>query len=410
MEDLQSIVLLFLFLVFCIKFYVALRQLKSYTNTVPRSELAAIVSKEEFEKAQNYGFDKLNFGLKKDLLDFGLEVGIILYQLLAYGWHFLGSYVEDELYRSLALSLVLLIIDRIQNIPFEIYSIFVIEQKHGFNKQTYSLFFKDQIKSFLLTILIGGPILVGLLKIIEWGGEYFYIYVWVFLTTVILIFSAFLHDLIAPLFNTFTPLEDGSLRSKIESLAKTLSFPLTQIFVIDGSKRSEHSNAYFFGFWKKKRIVIFDTLLKEEKGVSEDEIVAVVSHELGHWYHNHFMRNIVVLQISLLAQFYLFGYVMYNQTLYTAFGFEKQNLFIGLMLFSYLYSPVNFVLSLFTVKLSRYHEFQADSFARKLDYASLLKSGLIKLLTKNASNMDPDPVYSSFYFSHPPLLERISKL
>lgn len=410
MEDLQTIVLGFLFLVFSIKFYVALRQLRSYSNTAPRPELAAIVSKEEFAKAQAYGYDKLNFGLKKDVLDFSIEVLIITYQLLAYVWNILGSYFDNDLYRSLALALVLLLIDRIQSLPFELYSIFVIEEKHGFNKQTISLFIKDQIKSFLLTIVIGGPILAGLLKIIEWGGEYFYIYVWAFLTTVILIFSAFLHDLIAPLFNTFTPLEEGSLRAKIQSLAERLKFPLTQIFVVDGSKRSEHSNAYFFGFWKKKRIVLFDTLLKEEKGVSEDEIVAVVTHELGHWYHNHFLRNIVILQISLLAQFYLFGQVMYNQTLYSAFGFEKQSIFIGLVLFGHLYTPVNFVLSLLTVKLSRYHEFQADSFAKKLDYASLLKSGLIKLLTKNASNMDPDPVFSSFYFSHPPLLERISKL
>jgi STE24 endopeptidase len=410
MEDLQSIVLGFLFLVFSIKFYVALRQLRSYSNTTPRPELAAIVSKEEFAKAQAYGYDKLSFGLKKDVLDFMIEVVIITCQLLAYVWSILGSYFDNDLYRSLALALVLMVIDRIQSIPFELYSIFVIEEKHGFNKQTISLFIKDQIKSFLLTIVIGGPILAGLLKIIEWGGEYFYIYVWAFLTTVILIFSAFLHDLIAPLFNTFTPLEEGSLRAKIQSLAERLKFPLTQIFVVDGSKRSEHSNAYFFGFWKKKRIVLFDTLLKQEKGVSEDEIVAVVSHELGHWYHNHFLRNIVILQISLLAQFYLFGQVMYNQTLYSAFGFEKQSIFIGLVLFGHLYTPVNFVLSLLTVKLSRYHEFQADSFAKKLDYASLLKSGLIKLLTKNASNMDPDPVFSSFYFSHPPLLERISKL
>ena len=410
MEDLQSIVLGFLFLVFSVKFYVALRQLRSYSNITPRPELAAIVSKDEFGKAQAYGYDKLSFGLKKDVLDFSIEVLIIKYQLLAYLWNMLGSYLNNDLYLSLAAALAGLLIDRIQSIPFELYSIFVIEEKHGFNKQTLSLFIKDQIKSFLLTIVIGGPILAGLLKIIEWGGEYFYIYVWAFLTTVILIFSAFLHDLIAPLFNTFTPLEEGSLRAKIQSLAERLKFPLTQIFVIDGSKRSEHSNAYFFGFWKKKRIVLFDTLLKEEKGVHEDEIVAVVSHELGHWYHNHFLRNIVILQISLLAQFYLFGQVMYNQTLYSAFGFEKQSIFIGLVLFGQLYTPVNFVLSLLTVKLSRYHEFQADSFAKKLDYASLLKSGLIKLLTKNASNMDPDPVFSSFYFSHPPLLERISKL
>lgn len=213
---------------------------------------------------------------------------------------------------------------------------------------------------------------------------------------------------IQPLFNKFTPLEDGSLKKKIDALAVRLEFPLKKLFVVDGSKRSSHSNAYFFGFFNNKRIVIFDTLIEKS---SEEEVVAVLAHELGHWYFNHILSNLLIVQSQLFVLFYLFSQLVKLPSLFSAFGFTEQPLVIGFILFQFVYSPVDSVLTFFMNWQTRSKEFQADAFAKKLGFSTELKSGLVKLQKDNLSNMNPDYLYSMYHHSHPPLLQRFgSKL
>jgi STE24 endopeptidase len=209
---------------------------------------------------------------------------------------------------------------------------------------------------------------------------------------------------IQPLFNKFTPLPEGSLRKKIEALAKRLKFPLYKLFVVDGSKRSAHSNAYFFGFFNNKRIVIYDTLINTS---TEEEVVAVLAHELGHWHFNHVLSNMIIVQVQLAAIFYLFSLLIKLPSLYVQFGFIHETpVFIGFLLFQFVYSPMDSIMTFLINSMTRSKEFQADAFAKKLGYTEQLKSGLIKLHTSNLANSNPDTLYSMYHHSHPPLMQR----
>eukprot|EP01126_Amoeba_proteus_P008349 TRINITY_DN13089_c0_g1_i1.p1 TRINITY_DN13089_c0_g1~~TRINITY_DN13089_c0_g1_i1.p1 ORF type:complete len:228 (+),score=20.43 TRINITY_DN13089_c0_g1_i1:661-1344(+) len=212
---------------------------------------------------------------------------------------------------------------------------------------------------------------------------------------------------IQPLFDTVEELEPGSLRGKIEALATRTGFPLTKLFKIDGSKRSGHSNAYFYGFHKNKRIVLYDTLIEQ---ATEDEVVAVLGHELGHYFLNHTIQNLIIAQLYFFSLLYLFGKVLYNPDLYHSFGFATPCIMVGLHLFMLLLTPVDNLMSFLLNMRSRHNEFQADAYSVDLGYADGLSAGLIKLQTKNLSTMIPDPWYSVYHFSHPPLIERLNAI
>ncbi|KAK3089553.1 hypothetical protein FSP39_004574 [Pinctada imbricata] len=308
------------------------------------------------------------------------------------------------------------------------------------------------------------PILALLIYIIQIGGDYFFIYAWLFVFIVMIVMITVYADYIAPLFDNYTPLHEGDLRTKIEELAASIKFPLTKIYVVDGSRRSAHSNAYFYGFFKNKRIVLFDTLIEDykppkEEGKSEekedasgtkaeeveksdeneekpsekvqdaedesgkdkekkkktgcntDEILAVLAHELGHWKLNHILKNLVISQVNLFLCFLVFASLFKRQELFSAFGFETQPILIGLMIiFQFIFSPYNEILSFLMTALSRKFEFQADAFAKTLRRASELKSALIKLNKDNLGFPVTDWLYSAWTYSHPPLLERMKAL
>jgi len=249
------------------------------------------------------------------------------------------------------------------------------------------------------------PILLGLLYVIEIGGKYFYIYVEIFVILVAFIMITIYPHLIAPLFNKFTELEDGELKEKIKKLAEQVNFPLTKIFVVDGSKRSSHSNAYFFGLGKNKRIVLFDTLLKQ---MNDEEILAILCHELGHWTYGHMWKQMVKSFLQMFVIFYLYGFFSSNDDLFRSFGFQDKSILIGLGLFLRLYSPVSYILGIISLRLSRTYEFQADKYAVDFNYGELLYSGLIKLFKENSGDMDPDPLYAAFHYTHPTFVERLS--
>ncbi|GAX17410.1 STE24 endopeptidase [Fistulifera solaris] len=373
--------------------------------------------KEKFSKAQLYGRDKMQLGRIASLYDVSESIAFLLLGFLPYMWdraaaignQYLGYTAEDEIKITLIFLGLVTLIGTVTKLPFELYSTFQVERKHGFNKQTLSLFFTDQIKSLVLTALIGGPFVALLLTIIQKGGEYFYLYVWAFVCVFSLFMMTIVPVVIMPLFNKYEPLPDGDLKDQIYALAKRLNYPLTKLFVMDGSKRSSHSNAFMFGFGNNKRIVLFDTLLTQ---VEQDEILAILGHELGHWKLGHTVSNLVITQLYVGAAFFVFSQTYGNTELYQAFGFHgKVPTIIALLLFfQTLWAPVDKVLSFLLTLFSRHNEFGADKFGADLGMASQLQTGLIKIHLENLGAMTPDPWYSTYHYSHPPLVERLSAL
>lgn len=392
--------------------YLDIRQHTKLKEKKPKE--LTFVEDEEFTKAQAYGLDKSSFGFIHGFFEQCQTLGILFYGALPWLWSYSGTLLADqgygpeyEIVHSLVFMWLWNLFSTVVDLPFGLYKTFVLEEKHGFNKQTFALYVTDMLKTQLLLICLGGPVLGGLIWVIKWGGENFYLYVWAFMFVVTMFFMTIFPTFIQPLFNKFEPLEDGSLRKAIENLAGRINFPLTKLFVIDGSKRSGHSNAYFYGFCGNKRIVLYDTLLKQ---CDEDEIVAILGHELGHWHFNHTMKNIAVMQVQLLVQFYLFGQFINNSYLYASYGFSTQPTIVGLILFSFLFSPVDHAERFLMNLVSRAYEFQADNFACKLGFSPQLQSGLIKIHKENKGNMNPDKWYSTYHYSHPPLLERLQAM
>jgi len=382
---------------------------------------------EKGPSAQSYALAKSRFKFVSS--SFGLCQAVALALLGAQPWAWdrataVGTRLfggePREIRDSLLFCAAWHLFDTFVSLPFEIYSTFSIEQRYGFNKTTASLFITDKLKTLALTAIIGAPILAGLLALIRAVGPRFLAaYVGGFVLCVSLFFMTIFPIWIQPLFNKYEPLEPGALRTAIEDLARSVSYPLYKIFTVDGSKRSGHSNAYMFGFFKFKRIVIYDTLLTQ---ASHDEIVAILAHELGHWYHFHTLLGFVVTQLYTVAAFATFATVMSHADIYRSFGFAADPaapdshtagapIMIGLLLFfTTLWEPVDHFLSFLLTLNSRRMEFQADAYATNLRKHDPLQRGLVKITFENLGVLDPDPWYSAYHYSHPPLLERLKAI
>uniref|UniRef100_T1JP94 CAAX prenyl protease n=1 Tax=Strigamia maritima TaxID=126957 RepID=T1JP94_STRMM len=424
-ESILYVVLVILWIIFIWEQYLAYRQFKVYKNTktIP-NELVGILDEETFTKARLYQIDKSTFSFWMSFYAQIEATLILVFFGVAYLWTWSGGIIEGmgfegefEISQTMIFCIAGSIISTVLDIPWSVYNTFVIEQRHGFNKQTPGFFVLDRIKKFFVTQAIMLPIIAALVYIVKIGGDYFFIYLWLFVVVVILFLMTIFPDYIAPLFDKYTPLPEGVLRTRIEELAASIHFPLTKIYVVEGSKRSSHSNAYFYGFFKNKRIVLFDTLLENyqsekdakeaktesetdpskqhrKKGCNDDEVLAVLGHELGHWKYNHVFKNLFITQVNLFICFAVFRLLYQNSQLYQAFGFNhSQPIFIGLLIiFQYVFSPYNELLSFCLTVLSRQFEFQADNFAKSLGRTEQLKSALIKLNMDNLSF----PVYDCF--------------
>lgn len=408
--------------------YLSLRQLKIYqtNNTIP-NDLKEMLNEESFKKARLYGIDKSRFKIVKEFYSIALTT-IILYNRWIYvAWNkseniaaIFNIAPDREILISCVFMSFVTLFNFIVNMPFTIYGIFVLEEKHGFNKQTVGFFIKDQVKSLLLSLVITLPIISVAIYIIMLGGNMFVVWLWLFTTVATLILLTLYPTVIAPLFDKFVPLPDGSLRTSIENLASKLHFPLSQIYIVEGSKRSAHSNAYFSGLFGAKRIVLFDTLLEkydEEKkkttGCTESEILGVLAHELGHWSCSHIYKSIALTEVNLLLLFTGFGLLFKYSMLYTSLGFPtgQEPIIIGLIVvLQMVLAPYNSVLSYFATALSRKFEFEADNFAVSLNYPNELRSSLIKLGKDNLDYPIYDKLYSAWYHSHPTLLHRIENI
>lgn len=427
-DTIVFLILLFSWVEYLWELYLSLRQLNIYktNNTIP-DDLKEMLNEESFKKARLYGIDKSQFKIVKDFYN------TVLTSLILYNRYFYVAWIKSEniatalnitldseiLISCIFMTLVTLF-NFVTNMPFSVYSTFVLEEKHGFNKQTIGFFIKDQIKSLLLNVVITLPIMSVAIYIIMLGGNMFVVWLWLFTTLTTLILLTIYPSVIAPMFDKFVPLPDGTLRKGIEDLASRLHFPLSQVFIVEGSKRSAHSNAYFSGLFGGKRIVLFDTLIEkfdEEKkvttGCTENEILGILAHELGHWSCSHIYKSIVLTEVNLLLLFTAFGFLFKYSMLYTSLGFPagQEPILIGLVVvLQMILAPYNSILSFFATVLSRKFEFEADNFAVSLSYSNELRSALIKLGKDNLDYPIYDKLYSAWYHSHPTLLHRIENI
>ncbi|NTW10721.1 MAG: M48 family metallopeptidase, partial [Chlorobiaceae bacterium] len=339
-------------------------------------------------------------------------LGVLLLFWFSGGFNILDQFLRSHGFNPVMTGLLyigsLLLAQAFIDMPFSIYRTFVIEEKFGFNKTTPAVFVSDLLKSLILALLLGGPVMAAILWFFQESGPTGWFLAWAGITFVSLLLQYIAPSWIMPLFNKFVPLEEGELKGSIMKYAADVDFPLSGIFVIDGSKRSSKANAFFTGFGKRKRIALFDTLISNHP---VEELVAVLAHEIGHFKKKHIIVNMVLSLVNLGALFFLLSLFMNNSGLFQAFFMKEVSVYGSLIFFLLFYSPVEFVLSLFLQALSRRHEFEADYFAVTTYTAGgALVDALKKLSRSNLSNLTPHPLYVFLNYSHPPVMRRISRI
>jgi len=377
-----------------------------WSDTLPE-KLRGICDDDEYRKTQRYNKDNKRLSLWSS----AFNLAVVLAMIAAGGFAFTDTFAAGLSRNVIVITLIFFGIlgfaSDIINLPFSIYDTFVIENKYGFNKMTVRTFITDHLKSWFLAVLIGAPLLALITWIYYSTGKNFWIFAWIVITLFTIFINFFYSEIIVPLFNKQSPLADGSLRTKIELFAQERGFRLKNIFVIDGSKRSTKANAYFSGFGPKKRIVLYDTL---QNDLTEEEIVAVLAHEIGHYKKKHVLVNLVISVFLTGLMLFLFSLVAASPALAGALGSEKASFHLGLVAFGILYTPLALITGLITNFISRKNEFAADRFAGENFRPEILANALKKLAVKNLSNMLPHPAYVFFHYSHPPLLQRLEKL
>jgi len=381
--------------------------IKALDNKVPE-EFQDTIDAEKYRKSQEYTRATSKFGLVQSTF----SILVLLVFLLSGGFNsvdlFVRSFQQGSIVSGILYIGILLLLSSILALPFSFYSTFVIEERFGFNNTTIKTFCTDIIKGLFLSILIGVPILYLILWFFETTGGFAWLYCWIGLTLVSIVLQFLAPVLIMPLFNKFTPLEDGKLKEKVLSFAKEASFSIQGIYTMDGSKRSSKLNAFFTGFGKFRKIVFYDTLLEK---LDEDEIVAVLAHEMGHYKKRHIFKMMAISICHTGLLFFLLSLFIGNENLFAAFQMDNLSTYGALIFFSFLFSPVNLLLGIAINVLSRKHEFQADHYAADPpSRGKALVSGLKKLSVANLSNLTPHPAMVFFHYSHPPVLQRIQAL
>lgn len=448
-------IIAFIWLLFVWETYLNFRQISVAKKTTKRpEEIRKLMNDEDFDKARSYSIDKMHFEVVSSFYNI-ISMSLILhYELISWAWnkskehmlrldshlsHSLGATENSEILISMVFMVYAALFQFFEALPWSYYRNFVIEERYGFNKQTLPFFIKDRLKSLIVGLVIFVPIISVLLLIIRAGGEYFYIYAYGFTFVVLMILMYVYPEFIAPLFDRYEPLPDSELKSKIEELATRIGFPLKKLLVVEGSKRSSHSNAYLYGFRNNKRIVLFDTLIRgfkmsaskgtdkdssplnenagnesQSRGCEDDEeILAVLGHELGHWKCNHLVYHLVIAQMNSFFLFFAFGQLMNVDKLFIGFGFPPSTapMLIRLtVVFQFIFMPYSSVVEFVMTMLSRRFEFQADAFAVGLNYGEKLKTALLVLTKDNLSFPVYDWLYSMCNHSHPPILERMAAI
>jgi len=403
---------IFYIIIAIIIFDYLLERFLDFLNATRRStelpkELEGIYDAEKYKKSQEYDRVKSRFSL----LTSTLSVVAMLLMLFLGGFAWLDDFVRQFTTNPILMTLmffgILGLAADILSTPFSIYGTFVIEEKFGFNKTTPKTFVLDKLKGWLLGAIIGGGLLALVVWIYTGTGEWFWVIAWAVIGGFTIFMTMFYSELIVPLFNKQTPLEEGDLRTKIEGFAKKVGFQLKNIYVMDGSKRSTKANAYFTGLGKKKRIVLFDTLIKDH---SDEELVSVLAHEIGHYKKKHTLTSTIISLANTGLMLFLLSIFLEYPVFSKALGASEASFHMGILAFGLLYGPISLALGLIMNIISRKNEFAADRYAGKNYSPVPLQDALKKLSVNHLSNLRPHPAYVFFYYSHPPLLARLKAL
>lgn len=401
------IILVALLFEYALNLIADLLNLQTLSADLPK-EFAGVYSPESYMKSQDYTLSRTNFGIVEST--FSLVVTLIFWFIG--GFNYLDQMVRQLQYGDLITGLIyialLLLFRSILSLPFSVYSTFVIEEKFGFNKTTPKTFIVDIVKGLLLGVLLGGPLLLGILAFFEYAGSLAWLYCWMTASLFILFVQFIAPTWIMPLFNKFTPLESGELKNAILSYTQSVHFLFRDVFMMDGSKRSSKSNAFFTGFGKNKRIALFDTLIQKH---TVAELVAVLAHEIGHYKKKHILQGIVISIVQMGVMFFLMSIFISRKELFDAFFMQNVSIYAGLLFFGLLFTPIEFILSLALNALSRKNEFEADRFsAETTERPETMIEALKKLSADNLSHLTPHPFYVFINYSHPPVLERIRSI
>jgi STE24 endopeptidase len=362
---------------------------------------------DKYLKAKNYSKEKGKVSLISSTLSTLITLLFLIFN--GYGWldNFIAVYYTIPFLKSGIFFLVLFILSDFISIPFSCYNTFVIEEKYGFNKTTVKTFVLDKVKGYLLTLIIGGVLLFGAIYIVSLLENGFWVWLWLSLSVIMLLVNMFYADLIVPIFNKLTPLEAGSLREKIESYTKKVGYSLKNIYIIDGSKRSSKANAFFSGLGPRKTIALYDTLVEKH---TEEELVAVLAHEVGHYKKKHVFTSLFLTIFQLGLMCFLLETCLKVGEISQALGGKEMVFHLGLVAFGILYSPLGTILSILMNINSRKNEFEADHYAKTTYSGVALELALKKLSVDSLSNLHPHPFYTFIHYSHPPLLKRLSAL
>lgn len=378
-------------------------------NPIPKipGTLSEYLNLAKLQESKAYQLENFSFQFLAGVFSF-----VVTFLFIALGWFgtidtWVAGFGFAPLVKSLVFFGVIFIGSDILSLPFDYYNTFVIEEKFGFNKTTVSTFFSDKLKAYVLSILVGGGLLLVFLWLIHQMGKNFWWQFWIIAAVFMVLVNLFYTAWILPLFNKLTPLEDGELKDKILQYAKSVDFPLDNIFVIDGSKRSSKANAFFSGFGKRKKVVLYDTLLDQHP---PDELVAVLAHEVGHYKKKHIIWSMVtaILQVGLML--FLLAQFIFSENMSVALGGQAWSAELNIIGFTMLFTPISLILGIGMNWLSRKNEFEADEFAKQTFAGEPLAEALKTLSVKTLSNINPHPWYVFVNYSHPPLLERLEKL
>ena len=405
-ETIFFIIVVFLCLDFVLERILESLNSKHMSPVLPDS-LKGIYDEKEYSRFQSY--KRENGRLDSWSSGVGFVVMIVFLVAGGFGWYnsWVVSLTDSVVWQTILFVVGLSVASSVLDIPFDYYATFRIEEKYGFNKTTRRVYWLDTVKELVLSLVLGGVLLALVVWFYTWAGTYFWLYAWGAVTLFSVFMAMFYSQLIVPLFNKQTPLQEGSLRDKIQAFAGKVGFKLDNIYVIDGSKRSTKANAYFTGLGPKKRVVLYDTLIDE---LTEEEIVAVLAHEVVHYTKRHTLRSMAVSVIQMGVLFWLFSLCVNNAALSEALGGDRAYFQLGLIAFAILYFPVNLILGIGMNVWSRSNEYEADAFAARYYEGDYLVSGLKKISVKSLNNLTPHPLYEYIYYSHPSLLKRIDAI
>lgn len=371
------------------------------------NNVSDIYDKEEYDKSQNYQKENARFSFISTSISTVIYVCALYLGLLGFIDTWVSSLIDNAVWKDLALLGLLYMGSDLLSLPFSYYKTFVIEEKYGFNKSSVGTFVLDKVKGYLLAAVVGGGLIWLLLYLVDTLGENFWLYFWGVASVFIVLTNMFYTSLIVPLFNKLKPLEDGELRSAIEDYSKKIGFPLTNIYVVDGSKRSAKANAYFSGIGPNKKIVLFDTLIKNH---STEELVAVLAHEVGHYKKKHIIQTLFLSLGQIGVTLFLLSKVIFSESISLGLGAEDSSFALNLIAFGLLFSPLSTLVGLLMNMVSRKNEYEADQYAAETSSSKDLQNALRQLSKDNLSNLTPHPAYVFFHHSHPPVSLRLEAL